>query len=66
MLIVAYTRLSLLSECANGSKLMTIMSCGQYDIRLAEVPTTESKLVRPLWIELYDRSIERGDRQRRV
>jgi hypothetical protein len=55
LLIVAYTRLFLLPERTDGSKLTTIGSVGAYDIRLVELPIGETpSTVRPLWIELYD------------
>ena len=56
MLIVAYTRLFLLPERPDGSKLTTIASYGAYDVRLVELrigkPATPDQ---SLWVELYDR-----------
>jgi hypothetical protein len=55
MLIVAYTRLFLLPERMDGSKLTTIGSVGPYDVRLTELPGgTSTSAIPPLWIELYD------------
>jgi hypothetical protein len=52
-LIVAYTRLFLLPERPNGSKLTTAASVGPYDIRLLEL-TSSGGIVHPLWLELFD------------
>jgi hypothetical protein len=55
MLILAYTRLFLLPERTDGSKLTTIGSVGHYDVRLVELPIgTTPSTVHPLWIELFD------------
>jgi hypothetical protein len=55
MVIVAYTRLFLLPERRDGSKLTTIASVGRYDIRLIELPIGLTPLhVHPLWVELQD------------
>jgi hypothetical protein len=55
LLIVAYTRLFLLPERTDGSKLTTIGSVGAYDVRLIELPIGATpSTVHPLWIELYD------------
>jgi hypothetical protein len=52
-LIVAYTRLFLLPEQVDGSKLTTIASVGTYDIRLVELPIRLSCAnLHPLWVEL--------------
>jgi hypothetical protein len=56
MLIVAYMRLFLLPERADGSKLTTVASFGAYDIRLIEISTGRTtEMVLPLWLELHDR-----------
>jgi hypothetical protein len=55
LVILAYTRLFLLPEREDGSKLTTVMSLGRYDLRLIEVPIGTTGAVPPLWIELYDR-----------
>jgi hypothetical protein len=55
MLILAYTRLFLLPERTDGSKLTTIATFGCYNVRLLEVDTAGNKAVPPLWVELYDR-----------
>jgi len=55
MVIVAYTRLFLLPERADGSKLTTIASVGSYDIRLIELPIGRvPAMVHPLWVELQN------------
>jgi|SRR3954462_8669747 hypothetical protein len=55
MLIVAYTRLFLLPERTDGSKLTTIGSVGPYDVRLTELPSgIPTSAIPPLWVELYD------------
>ena len=55
LLVVAYTRLFLLPECPDGSKLATIASFGDYAVRLIEMPSAEiGAKVAPLWVELYD------------
>ena len=56
LLILAYTRLFLLPERADGSKLTCIASFGSYDVRLIELPLGRSASVPPLWVELYDRA----------
>jgi hypothetical protein len=59
MVIVAYTRLFLLPERTDGSKLTTIASIGGYDIRLIELPIGLTPLhIHPLWVEL--RNAETG------
>jgi hypothetical protein len=55
MLILAYTRLFLLPEAPDGSKLTTIASFGSYDVRLIELPPNSHASL-PLWIELYDQT----------
>lgn len=55
MLIMAYTRLFLLPERPDGSKLTTIASYGAYDIRLTKVLAAKAIPELTLWIELYDR-----------
>lgn len=55
MLIVAYTRLLLLPELADGSKLTTIARVGSYEIRLIELAIgLAPSIVHPLWIELQN------------
>jgi hypothetical protein len=55
MVIVAYTRLFLLPERKDGSKLTTIASIGGYDIRLIELPIGLTPLhIHPLWVELQN------------
>jgi hypothetical protein len=56
LLILAYTRLFLLPERADGSKLTCIASFGSYDVRLIELPLSRSASTPPLWVELYDRA----------
>jgi hypothetical protein len=56
LLILAYTRLFLLPERPDGSKLTIIADFGAYDVRLIEMPVFRPPPeVAPLWIELYDR-----------
>jgi hypothetical protein len=59
LLLLAYTRLFLLPEQEDGSKLTTVASFGRYDLRLTEVACGGSIAVPPLWIELYDRHARR-------
>ena len=60
LLIVAYTRLFLLPERPDGSKLTTIASIGNYDIRLVELPIGPTPThVHPLWVELQNTSTGR-------
>ena len=59
LLLLAYTRLFLLPEQEDGSKLTTVASFGRYDLRLVEVPVGGNIAVPPLWIELYDRNAGR-------
>jgi hypothetical protein len=54
MLILAYTRLFLLPERNDGSKLTTIASFGAFAVRLVELPVAPAKPGYSLWIELYD------------
>jgi hypothetical protein len=56
LLILAYTRLFLLPERADGSKLTTIASFGTYDVRIVELPFCTSASTPPLRVELYDRA----------
>jgi hypothetical protein len=53
LLVLAYTRLFLLPERPDGSKLTTVASFGSYHVHLLEL-TSRSNVVHPLWIELFD------------
>jgi hypothetical protein len=52
MLVLAYTRLFLLPEREDGSKLVTVASFGLHTIRLIEMQA--SGALPQLWVELYD------------
>lgn len=55
LLILAYTRLFLMPERDDGSKLISIAAFGRYEIRLIEFQDPRPGSLAPLWIELYDR-----------
>jgi hypothetical protein len=54
LLILAYTRLFLLPERDDGSKLTAIASFGRFEVRLIEVQELRPAALAPLWVELYD------------
>jgi hypothetical protein len=54
LLILAYTRLFLLPERADGSKLTTIASFAPYEIRLVEIGPDVANSIPPLWIEIHN------------
>jgi hypothetical protein len=58
LLVMAYTRLFLLPERRDGSKLTTVATFGAYRVRLMEM-TSRCDVVPPLWIELFDGHVGR-------
>jgi hypothetical protein len=54
LLILAYTRLFLLPERADGSKATWVAMSGHCELHLLEISVPQGADVPPLWVELYD------------
>ena len=53
LLTHAYSRLLLVPERSDGSKVVVVTTIGAFDLRLVEL-TRIADCIPPLWIELYD------------
>jgi hypothetical protein len=56
----AYMRLAFVSEGENGSKAISLVRFGSYEVRLVEFAQAHFAHDTQLWIELYAHNLKRG------